>query len=83
MKFTVVIGLKNQKPTHKTLEGAFRAFHSLITAKLAKGDIPAAYLNSCWVESTNKALPYFFDDLVSLGHDQGWLKAGKLQPQKS
>lgn len=82
MKFTPVIGLKNLKSC-RTLEAAFRIFHAEVSDRVKKVKGPTVsvgWLNSCWIESSGRALPYFFDELVLLAHDMGWLKAGKIVP---
>lgn len=77
-KYTPCIGLKDMRP-RSSLETAFRVFHKEVSRRAAKFKVIShVWLNSCWIESSSRPLPYFFAELVDLAHEKGWLKNGKI-----
>lgn len=80
--FTPCVGLKDLPP-HDTMEAAFRAFHAEVTKACDKSKkISLQWIDSCWIKTEGAAVPYFFNDLIVLAHEKGWLKNGKLQKSK-
>lgn len=76
--FTPCIGLKDLEP-RDTLEQAFRDFYAATNEVLSRNEqVSSQYLSSCWIQPSNRALPFFFDDLVTIAKEAGWLVEGKL-----
>lgn len=58
-----------------TLEEAFKIFHAKIMeiARSPTG-LHAQFLDSCWIKDSDRATPFFFNEIVEIAHANKWLE---------